>query len=130
MIAALLPIIGQVLDRVIPDTEAREKAKAEATAQILTAFQEQDKGQIEINKIEAGSTDRFVSGWRPFIGWVCGTALAYTYIGQPLLAWVLLLTGANATPPSIVGDNLMELVFAMLGLGGLRTFEKVKGVTK
>lgn len=130
MIAALLPIIGQVLDRVIPDTDAREKAKAQLEVQLLQNEQQLSIAQTEINKIEAASTDRFVSGWRPFIGWVCGTALAYTYIGQPLLAWILLLTGANATPPSIVGDNLMELVFAMLGLGGLRTFEKVKGVTK
>ncbi|QQR68369.1 MAG: hypothetical protein IPI58_05805 [Alphaproteobacteria bacterium] len=133
MLQALLPILGPVVEKLvamIPDPQAREKARAEAISQLLAAAQIQDAQQVEIDKIEAQSPDRFVSGWRPFIGWVCGAALAYTYLLVPLLAWTLTLWSPGTSLPHLPTDNLFELVLAMLGLGGLRTFEKIKKVAR
>ena len=114
----------RVLDKVIPDPEAKAKAEGE----LRSSLQLWDKGQTDINAVEAANTNLFVSGWRPFIGWVCGIALAYQYVAAPLLMWIASsLHIALSAPPKLDG-TLWELVFALLGMGGLRTFEKVKGV--
>ena len=105
-----------------------------------------NEGQISINKVEAAHKSLFVAGARPFILWVCGAAIAYTYIGEPLLEWGIILSGNEVSVktfingvvswspgiriPAIDSDNLMELVTAMLGLATLRTAEKVKGVAR
>lgn len=86
------------------------------------------QGQIETNKIEAASSNLFVAGWRPFIGWVCGAALAYEFLAYPLLVWAATVWMPGTTVPLVAGDHLFELVLAMLGLAGWRTVEKVKGV--
>ena len=114
----------RVLDKFVPDPAAKAKAEAE----LRTSLQLWDKGQTDINVVEAANPNLFVSGWRPFIGWVCGLALAYQYVAAPLLMWVATsLHIALAAPPKLDG-TLWELVFALLGMGGLRTLEKVKGV--
>ena len=114
----------RVLDKFIPDPEAKAKAEGE----LRSSLQLWDKGQTDINAVEAANTNLFVSGWRPFIGWVCGIALAYQYVAAPLLMWIASsLHIALSAPPKLDG-TLWELVFALLGMGGLRTFEKVKGV--
>ena len=111
----------RVLDKFIPDPEAKAKAEGE----LRSSLQLWDKGQTDINAVEAANTNLFVSGWRPFIGWVCGIALAYQYVAAPLLMWIASsLHIALSAPPKLDG-TLWELVF---GMGGLRTFEKVKGV--
>lgn len=130
-IAALIPLLAPVLEQLvkhIPDPQAREKARSEAEATLLTLLGQQQQGQVEINKIEAANANVFVAGWRPFIGWVCGVALGYTYIIAPFWAWVLVVWYPGTILPSLPTDNLFELVLALLGLGGLRTFEKIKGV--
>ena len=132
-IAALLPLLTPLVEQLvshIPDPQAREKARAEAEATILTLLGQQQQGQVEINKIEAANAETFVSGWRPFIGWVCGVALAYTYIVAPFWAWVLTVWYPTVSLPGLPTENLFELVMAMLGLGGLRTFEKLRGVAR
>lgn len=131
MIQALIPLLGPALDRLvnlIPNPDTAATAKAEAMQQILAAVQQQDTQQVEVNTVEAASTNWFVAGWRPFIGWVCGAALAYTYVVYPLLNGVVSLYGR--TLPAVPTDALFELVVAMLGLGGLRTFEKLRGATR
>ena len=84
------------------------------------------KAQTDINLEEAKNPNLFVSGWRPFIGWVCGSALAWQFIGNPLFDWVVKLTGKVIAPPSIDTGSLVTILMALLGLGGLRTFEKYK----
>ena len=84
------------------------------------------KVQSEINKMEAQHRSIFVAGWRPFIGWICGLALAYNFIIRDLIAWV----SPDAMPPAIQMDQLITILLGMLGLGGLRTFEKIKDKTK
>jgi hypothetical protein len=87
--------------------------------------------QIDVNKAEAASTSIFKGGWRPFIGWTCGSAFAYHFVLQPLLVFVLVSTGHPVPDlPKFEMDALMTVLFGMLGLGGLRTFEKFKGVSK
>ena len=131
--AVILPLLTPLIEQLIshiPDPLARERAKAEAEATLLTLLGQQQQGQVEINKIEAGNANLFVAGWRPFIGWVCGVALAYTYIVTPFWAWILTLYYPDKTMPVLPTDNLFELVLAMLGLGGLRTFEKIRGINR
>ena len=83
--------------------------------------------QTKINEIEAGHRTVFVAGWRPFIGWVCGVALAYNFIIRDLFIWAL---NPQDVPPALQMEHLMTVLLGMLGLGGLRTFEKVKDKTK
>lgn len=116
----------KVLDKFVPDPEAKAKAESE----LRSSLQAWDKAQSDVNAVEAANSNVFVSGWRPFIGWTCGLALAYQYVLAPLVMWVALTFGMHLAAPPKLDDMLWQLVFAMLGMGGLRTFEKIKGVTK
>jgi hypothetical protein len=82
--------------------------------------------QNEVNKIEAQHRSIFVAGWRPFIGWVCGLALLYNFIIRDLVAWV----SPNIMPPALQMEHLLTVLMGMLGLGGLRTYEKLKDKSK
>ncbi len=82
--------------------------------------------QSEINKMEAQHRTIFVAGWRPFIGWVCGVALAYNFVLRDMLVWYM---GAETAPPALQMEHLMTVLIGMLGLGGMRTFEKFKDKT-
>tara|TARA_R110000765_G_scaffold188133_2_gene293583 strand:- start:2262 stop:2642 length:381 start_codon:yes stop_codon:yes gene_type:complete len=83
--------------------------------------------QTKINEIEAGHRSIFVAGWRPFIGWICGFALAYNFIIRDLFIWIL---KPADIPPALQMEHLMTVLLGMLGLGGLRTYEKIKDKTK
>ena len=83
--------------------------------------------QTKINEIEAGHRSIFVAGWRPFIGWICGFALAYNFVIRDLFIWVL---QPEEIPPALQMEHLMTVLLCMLGLGGLRTYEKLKDKTK
>jgi len=127
---AIIELGAKLLDKVIPDKDAREKAQSE----LFKAAQDQDfqlaLAQIKVNEEEAKSENLFKSGWRPAIGWICVFGLFYNFVLYNILLWAVATFGINITPPALMSDILMELVFAMLGLGSLRTFEKVKGLTK
>lgn len=130
----LIPVLGTIFDKIIPDPQAAAEAKLKALelAQkgelaVLDADMRLALGQMEVNKAEA-STDLFRGGWRPATGWVCVAGLAYQFLIQPLLPWVFAVFGLHVPPlPAIDNDTLMVLLTGMLGLGGLRTFERVKG---
>jgi hypothetical protein len=133
-IGAFLPLIGKVMDLVFPDpTKAAEaKLKAAELAQkgelaFLDADLKLALAQIEVNKIEAADPSLFKSGWRPATGWLCVAGLGYTFLLRPLLPWLVQLTGANvpALPPIDIGE-LMVLLGGLLGLGGMRTAEKLR----
>jgi hypothetical protein len=129
----LVPALSQLLDRIIPDPQAREHARlelmkvenAQALQQIQLALQA-DMSQSQINQAEAQHASLFVSGWRPFIGWVCGVAFAYHYVTQPLLAFAIANAGGSVILPQFDMDALTTVLMGMLGLGGLRTFEKIR----
>ncbi len=118
---------------VIADSNAftSDEEKAQAQAVLAKIAQQPHILQAEINKIEAGHRSIFVAGWRPFIGWVCGAALFYHFIGYPLLDWAFALWASSMNTPTLVGtESLFELVLAMLGLAGYRTWEKLRGQAK
>ena len=120
---AVSPVINKVLD-FIPDP----KQKQEAEQALIASLQVWDAQQSKINEVEAASGSLFVSGWRPAIGWVCALALFYQYMLIPLAGWGLAVARVVVPPFPVLDSNLWQLMFGMLGMGGLRTFEKVKGV--
>jgi hypothetical protein len=121
----------KVLNKFIPDPEARAKAETEFRGALL----EWDKGQLAVNAVEAANPSIFVSGWRPFIGWVCGCAVAYQFVLVPVGGWLLMALGASSASLTLqlapkLDDQLWQLLTAMLGMAGLRTYEKMKEVAR
>lgn len=125
-LTALIPILDRVLGAVIPDPAA----KAKAISDLLEAFSKLDLGQLQVNQVEAQNASVFVSGWRPFIGWVCGSALAYQYVVGPIACWIAAIAGYNMPMPPSLNEILWELIFGMLGMGALRSFDKFKGIAR
>ena len=121
-IAAALGIINKF----IPDPEARAKAEAEVRAALANA----NAQQLAVNAAEAASGSIFIGGWRPFIGWVCGAAFAWQFVLAPVANWAAAASGHPLPPLPTLDSALWELLFGMLGLGGLRTVEKIKGVAR
>ena len=116
----------KVIDKFIPDPALKLKMENELRKDLLAA----DKGQMEINKVEAGHRSIWVSGWRPAIGWVCASAFAMHFLIMPLIMVASIYL--DFTPPVIDFDMeaLMSIMMGMLGLSGMRSYEKIKGVSK
>jgi hypothetical protein len=127
--------VFKVIDKLIPDPAAKAAAQLEilklnqsAEFKQLDADLEMARNQTDINKEEAKNASIFVSGWRPFIGWSCGFIFCANYIGVPLLAWASGIYGWPAPPRLEIGE-ILPVLLGMLGLGGLRTAEKIKGAS-
>lgn len=117
-------LVSNLLDTLFTSDEERLDKKA-VLARIVS---QPNLVQSEIGKIEATHKSIFVAGWRPFIGWVCGAALAYNFIIRELLIWSLTISGKEVLPPpALQMEVLTTILYALLGLGGLRTFEKLRG---
>lgn len=122
-------VVKPVLDKMLPDAQQR----LEAEMLFYKQAHEVNLGQIEINKEEAKHSSIYVAGWRPFIGWVCGGSLAYAIILYSFLNWIIELVAVTqgvtlpALPKPDTGITL-DIVLAMLGFGGLRSWEKAKGI--
>lgn len=124
------PIIEKILD-LIPNENERKRAKETFELEMMRAVNQAASEQNKVNEVEAAHSSVFVAGWRPFIGWVCGSGIAYAYLVYPFMLWYAATYNVDLhTLPKLDTDGLYQLVLAMLGLGGLRTFEKIKGVTK
>jgi hypothetical protein len=118
------PIVEKVLSY-IPDPAQKLKAQQE----LMASLQSWDGQQVSIDVEEARSNSIFVAGWRPFIGWTCGVAFAYKFVAQPLLIFGLVASGSGIdwhTLPTLDAAEMTPVLFGMLGLGGMRTFEKIK----
>jgi hypothetical protein len=134
MLPLLIPLITTAIDKLIPDPHQAAEAKLRALEMAqrgelatLDADMRLAMGQLEVNKVEA-ATDMFRGGWRPACGWVCALGLSYTFLLRPILPWLAALGGADVPEmPEIDTETLMVLLMGMLGLGGLRTFERVRG---
>ena len=123
-ITAALAIGGQVIARIWPDPA--DQAKAQLA--LLELAPRGELAQMDVNKVEAASTSVFVSGWRPAVGWICGAGCAWNWIGLPVASFVFAAIGHPvAIYPADLGE-MMPLLFGLLGISGLRTLEKVKGV--
>lgn len=138
LLGPIFDLVGKISDKIWPDPQQKAQAQLELLKmQQAGEFKELEaslllaQGQMEINKVEAGNTSLFTSGWRPAVGWVCASGLAYQLLLRPIGGWVatnILLW--PTLPPPLELDTLMSLLFGMLGLGAYRTIEKVRGVTK
>jgi Holin of 3TMs, for gene-transfer release len=121
--------IGQVADlattvinKIWPDKSEQEKQELAAGLAMI-------QGQLEINRVEAGHQNLFVAGWRPFIGWVCGIALAYAALFEPVMRFIAKVSfGYTGEFPVIDHDITMQVLLGLLGLGAYRSWERVKGV--
>lgn len=134
---ALLPVAEKLIDRFVPDPEQKAKAilelKKEENAQALqemTLELQAMQSQTNINQEEAKSSSFFVAGWRPWIGWVCGVAFAYHFVLQPLTVFLLASYGHKVDLPAFDMEALNTVLLGMLGLGGMRSFDKLKGTSK
>lgn len=130
-LAAFIAPALSLLEKVIPDKSARERLAHELATMAEKHAHEAALAQIEVNRTEAASGSLFKGGWRPFLGWICGSAFAYHFVLQPVIIFVLAVTGVKVPElPKFEMEALMTVLFGMLGLGGLRTFEKYKHVDK
>lgn len=129
-VTAVLDLGGKIIDKLFPNP----KDKADALMKLKELEQSGDlaviSAQLEVNKVEASSPRLFVSGWRPFIGWVCGVALSAQLIVGPIVVWVSAIAGKKIDLPAMETELLTTLLIGMLGLGGMRTVEKLNRATK
>ena len=132
---ALLPTISALLDKLIPDPEARAKAQLDLLKlQQDGAFKELDAqlqinlAQAEINKVEAASQNGFQAGWRPLAGYMCVAGMGYEFLLRPMLPWVLTVSGVEAPPLPSLDGVLFEMIAGMLGLGAMRSADRWKRV--
>lgn len=137
MLGGLFDLAGKVFDKIFPDPVQAAAAKLEmfklqqaGELKILEAETQLAMGQLEVNKVEAGSDSLFKSGWRPAVGWTCVYGLFYQFVFLPQATFFITLYKLEATLPPLNMDTLMTLLFGLLGLGAYRTVEKIKGVTK
>lgn len=129
LLAPLLEFGKDLIGRVLPDKEEARKAEAEFLKQAMDGELKQVIAQLQINATEAAHPSIWVAGWRPFFGWVGGAGFLYAVVGQPMLAWLAAVKGWPV-PPTLDTDLLLTVAGGMLGIGGLRTYEKRAGVTK
>jgi hypothetical protein len=129
-ITAVTNVVGQVIDRVWPDPAQAAQAKLQLLQLQQTGELAQITGQLDINKAEAANESSFVAGWRPFIGWVCGAGCAWNWIGLPVAKFALSMSGHPVAMSAADLSEMMPVLLGMLGLGGLHSFERVKGVSK
>ena len=127
-VSALLDIGGKVIDRLWPDPTQAAAAKLELIKLQQSGELQAMAGQLEINKVEAANASVFVSGWRPFIGWVCGAACAWNWIGLKIALFVAAYVGHELKLAPADLSEMMPVLLGMLGIGGLRTIEKINGV--
>ena len=129
-VSLLLEVGNKVLDRVFPDPAQAAQAKLELVKMQQSGDLAVIAGQLDINKAEAANPSVFVSGWRPFIGWVCGSACAWNWIGLPLAKAIAAYHQVPfALNPADLSE-MMPVLIGLLGLGGLRTVEKIQGVAR
>lgn len=122
-IGSVADLVTTTINKIWPDKSEQEKQQIAAACAIV-------QGQLDVNKAEASNSSVFVAGWRPAVGWVCAGALLYNFILKPIIAFAFMAAGHQLPPLPGIDDALWQLLMGMLGLGGLRTMEKVKGVAR
>ena len=127
----LIQPVSKILDKAIPDQDLKRKLSHEIATMSEKHAQELALAQINVNAAEAASGSFFKGGWRPCIGWICGIAFGYHFVLQPVIIFVVALIGIEIPDlPKFEMNTLLTVLGGMLGIGGLRTYEKQKGLTK
>ena len=131
LLSSLVGPAADLLDKVIPDQDLKRKLSHEIATMADKHAQEALLAQLEINKAEAASGSLFKGGWRPAVGWICAIAFAYHFVLQPLIIFVVAIAGVDIPDlPEFQMNTLLTVLGGLLGIGGLRTYEKQKGLTK
>lgn len=127
-VSTIIDVGGRLIDKLFPDP----KQKAEATLKLLELQQSGDlaviAGQVAINKLEAESTSNFRGGWRPAVGWLCVFGIGMQAVVFPMIVGVAAILGRVLVLPTLDISVLMTILVGMLGLGGMRTVEKLQGL--
>lgn len=133
--SAAATVVNNLIDRFVKDPAAAAQEKQAAAAllasqqaTVLAAGQAIDTAQAEVDKAEVSSSSKWSSGWRPYVGWACGTGLVYATLGQPLLSWLTGNLWNWKAAPTIDTSTLYPTLFAMLGIATQRTIERIQGV--
>lgn len=129
-VTAILNVGNTLIKHFFPDPAQQAAAEQKMAELVVSGELQAIAGQIAVNQEEAKSSSLFVAGWRPFVGWVCGAALTYVAIVEPIVRFMALAGGYAGTFPVIDTSITLQVLLGMLGLGGLRTFEKTKGVAR
>ena len=122
-IGAVADLATTVVNKIWPDKSEQERQQLASALAIV-------QGQLDANKVEAASSSVWTSGWRPGVGWICVAALAMQYVARPLISWIAAVSWHPLPVLPGIDDNLWQLLVGLLGLGGLRTYEKASGVAK
>ena len=130
MIEALIGPVTGLLDKFIQDKDQKAKLAHEVATMAQRHAQELAKSQIEVNKAEAAHTSMFVAGWRPAVGWCCVLGMAGNFLIIPMANFTLALMEVQVNVPLIDLETMMPVLMGMLGLGAMRSYEKVKGVSR
>lgn len=136
LVTGLGSVLGPLLSELVPDTDRRNELQAQLDAQLTGLVRDVSTAQLDINRVEAAHPSIFVAGWRPAIGWICAFGLFWASGGLALVNWfmalICILAGLPDPPviPEFDLSFLEPMIYAMLGMGGLRTFEKMKGVAR
>jgi hypothetical protein len=130
MLQALIGPVAGLLDKFIEDKDTKNALAHEISTMAERHAQELAKGQLEVNKVEAASKSMFVAGWRPAVGWVCVLGMASNYILIPFSNFGLALAESDVVIPLIDTSTMMPVLMGMLGLGVMRSVEKVQGVSR
>lgn len=130
MLNILVGPISALLSRVIPDKSERDRLAHEISTMAEVQAHQQIMAQVEVNKVEAAHRSLYVAGWRPFIGWSCGIAMAFNYIGVPVIETGSVLYGTPLSIDPLDLEVMMPVLLGMLGLGGMRSYEKRNKVSR
>jgi len=130
MLANLIGPATQLLDKFIEDKDQKMALAHEISTMAERHAQELAKGQLEVNKMEAASSSMFVAGWRPAVGWICALGFLSNFILIPMANFALALASVDIQIPMIDTSQMMPVLMGMLGLGTLRTVEKVRKVSR
>lgn len=131
MLQAIIGSVTPLLDKFIEDKDQKNALAHEIATLAEKQAHQAQLAQIEVNKVEAQHRSIFVSGWRPFVGWVTAAALAWHFLVAPIVLFTATLVGIEIPElPEFDMETLTTILLGMLGLGGLRSFEKFKGLTK
>ena len=131
LLTTLIGPATQLLDKFVEDKDQKAKLAHELATMADIHAQQAMRAQLEINKAEAASGSLFKGGWRPAVGWICAIAFAYHFVLQPLIIFVVAIVGVDIPNlPEFQMNTLLTVLGGLLGIGGLRTYEKQKGLTK
>lgn len=127
-IGSIADLASNIVNKIWPDKTQAEKDQMAQAMALLQGQIQLNQGQLDVNKAEAASATLFVSGWRPFVGWVCGSACAWNWIGIPITNFIAAMTKHPINVAQADLTHMLPLLLGMLGMGGLRTYEKLNNV--